>query len=78
MVFFSQVMYVQHIRGFGSPKCKVNPQPNTRVLGPLVGRTSGNRRRAMHILAVILSITCHFFSVSQKTSRGLYGLVEKY
>ena len=42
---------------FESPKCDVNPQPNTRSIGPLVGRTSGNRRSVMHVLAVILSIT---------------------
>ena len=24
------------------PKCDVNPQPNTRGIGPLVDRTSGN------------------------------------
>ena len=38
---------------FESPKCDVNPQPNTRGIGPLVGRTSGNRRSVMHVLTVI-------------------------
>ena len=37
---------------FKSPKCDVNPQPNTRGIGPLVGRTSSNRRSVMHVLAV--------------------------
>ena len=50
---------------FESPKCDVNPQPNTRGIGPLVGRTSGNRSSVMHVLAVILSITCHFFFICQ-------------
>ena len=50
---------------FESPKCDVNPQPNTRGIGPLVGRTSGNRRSVMHVLAVIFSITYHFFFISQ-------------
>ena len=50
---------------FGSPKYDVNPQPNTRGIGPLVGRTSRYRRSVMHVLAVILSITCHFFFVCQ-------------
>ena len=40
---------------FESPKCDVNPQPNTRGIGPLVGRTSGIRRSVMHVLVVILS-----------------------
>ena len=46
---------------FNSPNYDVNPQPNTRGIGPLVGRTSGNRHSIMHVLAVILSKTCHFF-----------------
>ena len=50
---------------FESPKCDVNPQPNTRGIGPLVGRTSGNRRSVMHVLAVIFSITYHFFLICQ-------------
>ena len=45
---------------FESPKCDVNPQPNTRGIGPLVGRTIGNRRSVMRVLAVFLSITYHF------------------
>ena len=55
---------------FESPKCDVNPQPNTstRGIGPLVGRTSGNRRSVMHVLAVIFSITYHFFFISQYIS----------
>ena len=35
-----------------SPKCDVNPQPTTQSIWPLVGRTSGNCRSVMHILAV--------------------------
>ena len=50
---------------FESPKCDVNPQPSTRGIGPLVGRTSGYRRSVMHNLAVILSITCRFFFIHQ-------------
>ena len=50
---------------FESPKYDVNPQPNTRGIGPLVGRTSGNRRSVMHVLAVIYSITYHFFFICQ-------------
>ena len=38
---------------------------NTRGIGPLVGRTSRYRRSVMHVLAVILSITCHFFFICQ-------------
>ena len=53
------------IRIFESRKCDVNPQPNTRGIGPLVGRTSGNRRSVMHVLAVIFSITYHFFFICQ-------------
>ena len=49
-----------------SPKCDVNPQPNTQGIGPLViGRTSGNRRSVMHVLAAIFSITYHFFFICQ-------------
>ena len=47
------------------PKCDVNPQPNTWGIVPLVGRTSGNRRCVMHVLAVILSITYHFSFICQ-------------
>ena len=50
---------------FESPKCDVNPQPNTRGIGPLVGRTSGYRRSVMHVLAVIFSITYHFSFICQ-------------
>ena len=50
---------------FESPKCDVNPQPNTRGIGPLIGRTSGSRRRVMHVLAVIFSITYNFFFICQ-------------
>ena len=50
---------------FESPKCDVNPQPNTRGIGPLVGRTSSIGRSVMHVLVVILSITCHFFFICQ-------------
>ena len=45
---------------FESPKCDVNPQPNTLGIGPLVGRTSGYRRSVMHVLAVISIITYPF------------------
>ena len=45
---------------FESPKYDVNPQPNTRGIGPLVGRTSGNRRSVMHVLVDIFSITYNF------------------
>ena len=50
---------------FESPKCDVNPQLNTRGIGPLVGRTSGYRRSVMHVLAVISSITYHFSCICQ-------------
>ena len=33
------------------------PKPNTRGIGPLVGRTSGYRNSVIHVLAVILSMT---------------------
>ena len=45
--------------------CDVNPQPNTRGIGPLVGRTSCNPCSAMHVLVVILIKTCHFFFICQ-------------
>ena len=48
-----------------SEKCDVNPQPNTRGIWPLVCRTSRYRRDVMHVLAVISSITCHFFFICQ-------------
>ena len=63
---------------FESPKCDVNPQPNTRGIGPLVGRTSGNCRSVMHVLAVIFSITYHLSFFVNIFSLGLYGLLEKY
>ena len=50
---------------FESPKCDVNPQPNTRGIGPLVGRTSGYRHSVMHVLAEISSITHHFSLICQ-------------
>ena len=50
---------------FESPKCDVNPQPNTRGIGPLVGRTSGNRRSVMHVLVEIFSITYNFSFICQ-------------
>ena len=50
---------------FESPKCDVNPQPNTRGIRPLVGRTSRYRRSVMHVLAVILTITCHSLFICQ-------------
>ena len=62
---------------FKSMKCDINPQPNTGGIGPLVGRTSRYRCSVMHVLAVILSITCCFFFV-KIFSFGFYGLVEKY
>ena len=46
---------------FEFQKCDVNPQPYTRGIGPLVGRTSRYRRSVMHVLAVILSETCYLF-----------------
>ena len=61
---------------FESPKYDVNPQPNTRGIGPLVGRTSGNRLSVMHVFAVILSIISPLFV--NIFSFGLHGLVEKY
>ena len=56
---------LSHIGMFGSPKYDVNLQPNTRGIGPLVGRTSRYRRSGMHVLALILGITCHFFFICQ-------------
>ena len=50
---------------FESPKCDVNPQPITRGIGPLVGRTSCYRRSVMHVLWVLLGLTCHFFFICQ-------------
>ena len=50
---------------FNSTKYDVNPQPNTQGIGPLVGRTGGNCRSVMHVLAVILCKTCHFFFICQ-------------
>ena len=50
---------------FESRKCDVNPQPNARSIGPLVGRTSGNRRSVMHVLAVIFSKTYNFSFICQ-------------
>ena len=50
---------------FEYPKCDVNPQPNTRGIGPLVGRASRNRHSGVHVLEVILSITCHFLFICQ-------------
>ena len=50
---------------FESPKCDVNPQPNTQGIGPLVGRTSRYRRSVMHVLGVISRLTCHFFFICQ-------------
>ena len=62
---FKVSLYNFLIRIFESPKCDVNPQPNIRGIGPLVGRTSGNRRSVMHVLAVIFSKTYHFFFICQ-------------
>ena len=50
---------------FESPKCDVNSQPNTRGIGPLVGRTSGNRRSVMHVLVEIFSKTYNFSFICQ-------------
>ena len=67
------IVYLGQKRGGGgagplgppSKSATVNLQPNTRGIGPLVGRTSRYRRSIMHVLAVILSITCHFFFICQ-------------
>ena len=56
--FFFSLKYLVGV--FESPKCDVNPQPNTRGIGPLVGRTSGNRHSVMHVLVEIFSITYNF------------------
>ena len=40
-------------------------QPNTRSIGPLVGRTSDNRGSVMHVLVVIFSITYNFSFICQ-------------
>ena len=64
--------YTEHIGIFESPKCDVNPQPNTRGIGPLVGRTSRYRRSVMHVLAVFFSITCHFFLILSKYFHWIY------
>ena len=44
---------------FESPKCEVNPQPNTRGIGPQVGRS------VMHVLVEIFSITYNFSFICQ-------------
>ena len=50
---------------FESLKCDFNPQPNTRGIGPLVGRTSSNRRSVMHVLVEIFRITYNFSFICQ-------------
>ena len=67
---------------FESPKCDVNPQPNTQGIGPLVGRTSGNCRSVKHVLAVIFSKTYNFsficqyiFSWLMSSGRGICPLL---
>ena len=65
---FSQLLALADVWSIGmfeSPKCDVNPQPNTQGIGPLVGRTSGYRRSVMHVLAIIFSITYHFSFICQ-------------
>ena len=52
-------------RNFRVPKCDVNPQPNARGIGPLVGITSGDRRSVMHVLVDIFSITYNFSFICQ-------------
>ena len=59
------VAYPRLIGIFESPKCDVNPQPNTRGIGPLVGRTSGNRHSVMHVLVEIFIITYNFSFIYQ-------------
>ena len=59
------LLYRISIGMYNSPKYDVNPQPNTRGIRPLVGRTSGYRRSVMHVLAVMLSKTSHLFVISQ-------------
>ena len=61
----SPVFVYFYIGIFESPKCDVNPQPNTRGIGPLVGRTSGNRRSVMHALVEFFSITYNFSFICQ-------------
>ena len=56
---------------FYSTKYDVIYKFNTQ---PKVGRTSGNRRNVMHVLAVILSKICHFFFICQISSIGLHCL----
>ena len=59
-------MQLSHTIGiFNSPKHDINPQPYTPGNGQLVCRTSGNCRSVMHVLAVNLSKTCHFFFICQ-------------
>ena len=53
------------ILNFESLKCDINPQPNTQGIEPLVGRTSRYCRSIMHVSAIILSLTCHFFIIYQ-------------
>ena len=62
------VILSSHIGIFNSRKYDVNSQPNTQGIWPLVGRTSPYRRRVIHILAVILSKTCHFYFICQYIS----------
>ena len=65
-VFYVLILLKSVIIGmFESPKCDVNVQPNTRGIGPLVGRTSGYRRNVMHVLAVISSVTYYFSFICQ-------------
>ena len=54
-----------YIGMFKSLKCDVNPQPNTRDIGLLVGRSNGYHRSVVHVLAVISSITYHFSFICQ-------------
>ena len=61
----SQICHGHCIGIFESAKSDVNLQPNTRGIGPLVGRTSGNHRSVMHVLAVIFMITYHFSVICQ-------------
>ena len=60
------VFWLCEIGIFESPKCdSIHSLTVTRGIGPLVGRTSRYRRSVMHVLAVILSINCHFFFICQ-------------
>ena len=66
---FQQSCYV-YLKGtvigiFESPKCDVNPQPNTRGIKPLVGRTSDSRGSVMHVFVEILSIPYNFSFICQ-------------